>query len=106
MALMEPEDEWIAGVFSWSSAESPALGLEEIRLQDSDEISLRSCKAGWIYGGIRAKAYCVLKLLAMRDLHPTEEQVDRVKGCTDPAVLDFWFDLALTATRAGEVFAD
>jgi hypothetical protein len=57
-------------------------------------------------GKARAKAENVLKLLDARHLAPTQEQRQRVTSCTDPAQLDVWFDHAITAGTAAEVFAD
>jgi hypothetical protein len=52
------------------------------------------------------KAEAVLKLLDARHLAPSQEQRQRVTSCTDPAQLDLWFDRAITAGTATEVFAD
>jgi hypothetical protein len=52
------------------------------------------------------KAEAVLKLLDARHLAPSPEQRQRVTSCTDPAQLDLWFDRAITAGTATEVFAD
>jgi hypothetical protein len=52
------------------------------------------------------KAEDVLKLLDARHLAPSQEQRQRVTSCTDQAQLDLWFDRAITAGTAAEVFAD
>jgi hypothetical protein len=57
-------------------------------------------------GEAKGKAEAVLKLLVARHLAPTPEQRQRVTACTDPAQLDLWFDRAITAGTAAEVFAD
>jgi hypothetical protein len=57
-------------------------------------------------GEARGKAEAVLKLLDARHLAPSHEQRQRVTSCTDPAQLDAWFDRAITAGTAAEVFAD
>ena len=58
----------------------------------------------------RAKAEAiaedVLKLLDARGLAPTDEQRQQVSSSTDLAQLDLWFDRAITASTAAEVFAD
>jgi hypothetical protein len=57
-------------------------------------------------GEAKGKAEGVLKLLDVRELAPSPEQRQRVTDCTDPAQLDLWFDRAITAGTAAEVFAD
>ena len=54
----------------------------------------------------RGKAEAVLKLLDARHLVPSGEQRQRVTSCTDALQLDRWFDRAITAGTAAEVFAD
>ena len=55
-------------------------------------------------GEARAKAQDILKVLNFRGLKPTDEQREQVTASTDLAQLDLWFDRALTATSADEVF--
>jgi hypothetical protein len=57
-------------------------------------------------GKAEGKAEAVLKLLVARHLAPSQEQRQRVTSCTDSAQLDLWFDRAITAGTAAEVFAD
>jgi len=57
-------------------------------------------------GKAEGKAEDVLKLLDARHLTPTQEQRQQVTSCTDAAQLDRWFDRAITAGTAAEVFAD
>ena len=57
-------------------------------------------------GEARGKAEAVLKLLNARGLAPTDEQRRQVTSSTDPVQLDLWFDRAITASTAAEVFAD
>jgi hypothetical protein len=57
-------------------------------------------------GAMRAKADDVLKILDARQLKPTKDQRGQVTAATDLAQLDLWFDRALTAATATEVFAD
>ena len=57
-------------------------------------------------GEAKGKAEAVLKLLDARRLAPTSEQRRQVASSTDPAQLDLWFDRAITASTAAEVFAD
>jgi len=57
-------------------------------------------------GEAKGKAEAVLKILDARHLAPTAEQRRQVASCTDSAQLDLWFDRAITAGTAAEVFAD
>ena len=57
-------------------------------------------------GKAEGKAEAVLKLLDARHLAPSQEQRQRVTSCTDAVQLDLWFDRAITADTAAEVFAD
>ncbi len=61
---------------------------------------------GLAKGLAQAKVTDLMKVLAVRDLHPTKKQLARVAECTDLATLDRWFDRSLTAASAAEVFAD
>jgi hypothetical protein len=72
---------------SWKQA-----GLEEGRAQ------------GIHQGEAQAKAQDILKVLNSRGLKPTDKQREQVTTSTDLAQLDLWFDRALTATSADEVF--
>lgn len=52
----------------------------------------------------QAKAEYVLKALDKRGLDLTVEQRAQISACTDIAKLDRWFDRALTAATAADVF--
>ena len=57
-------------------------------------------------GIAEGEARAVLKLLDARRLAPSKEQRQQVTSCTDAMQLDLWFDRAITAGTAAEVFAD
>lgn len=57
-------------------------------------------------GEAKGKAEAVLKLLDQRGLAPSVEQRRKVTSGTDLAQLDVWFDRAITAATADEVFTD
>jgi hypothetical protein len=61
---------------------------------------------GKAVGKAVGKAEDLLKLLDSRRLAPSAEQRQQVAGCTEVTQLDLWFDRALTASTAAEVFAD
>jgi hypothetical protein len=57
-------------------------------------------------GKAEGKAEDVLKLLDARRLAPSNDQRQQVTSCTDAAQLNRWFDRAITAGTADEVFDD
>ena len=71
-----------------------------------ERIHEQGISEGEARGKAEGKAEAVLKLLDARHLAPSPEQRQRVTSCTDPAQLDLWFDRAITAGTATEVFAD
>jgi hypothetical protein len=57
-------------------------------------------------GMAEGKAEDVLKLLDARHLAPSKDQRQQVTSCTDAAQLNRWFDRAITADTANDVFDD
>jgi hypothetical protein len=57
-------------------------------------------------GKAQAKAEDVIKILDARGIELAGEQRDQVTSCTDLDQLDRWFDRALAATTAADVFKD
>ena len=57
-------------------------------------------------GAANAKAQDVLKIIDARGLRPTEEQRAKITATAGIAQLDLWFDRALTADTAADVFKD
>ena len=55
-------------------------------------------------GEVKAKSEDVLKIIDARAIDVTAEQRDQVSCCTDSAQLDQWFDSALTAQTADDIF--
>jgi hypothetical protein len=55
-------------------------------------------------GLAEAKASDILKIMDARNLKTSEEQREQVMASTDLGRLDLWFDRALTADSAEEVF--
>ena len=51
------------------------------------------------------KAEDILRILDKRGIALTTEQRERILGCTDLETLNGWFDAALDATSADEIFA-
>jgi hypothetical protein len=63
-------------------------------------------KEGRQAGIAEAKAEDVLKLIDARGIKATKEQRTEVAESTDLAQLDKWFDRALTAKKAADIFQD
>jgi hypothetical protein len=55
-------------------------------------------------GEVKAKSEAVLKIIDSRAINATAEQCQQVTSCTDIAQLDEWFDSALTAEAAADIF--
>ena len=55
-------------------------------------------------GEVKAKSEDVLKVIDSRAINVTAEQREQVTSCTDIAQLDEWFDSALTAETAADIF--
>ena len=55
-------------------------------------------------GMAEGKAAAVLRVLAVRNLSPTEEQRQAVLACQDQAQLERWLDEAVTAASIATLF--
>ena len=55
-------------------------------------------------GAVNAKSEDILKIIDARAIDVTAEQRQHVSSCTDIAQLDQWFDSALTAQTAKDIF--
>jgi hypothetical protein len=64
----------------------------------------KGLEQGLQQGAAKAKAEDVLKIIDARAIKVTAEQRDEVTSCTDIAQLDQWFDSALTAETAADIF--
>lgn len=90
MATAEWKDDFIESYVN--------VGLEQGREQGREQ--------GLEQGLEQGKAEYIFKTLDKRGLTLTVEQRERVSGCRDLAQLDQWFDRALTAATAADVFGD
>lgn len=61
-------------------------------------------RQGMQQGEVKAKSEDVLKIIDSRAINVTAEQREQVASCTDVAQLDQWFDSALTAETAADIF--
>jgi len=57
-------------------------------------------------GAAETKAQDILKVMDVRELNPTGEQCAKVTADAGLAKLEKWFERALTATTAADVFED
>lgn len=57
-------------------------------------------------GAAQTKAQDVLKVIDARDLRPSREQRAMVTGDAGLDKLNLWFDRALTAATAADIFKD
>jgi hypothetical protein len=55
-------------------------------------------------GAVADAAEKLLKVLEVRGLRPSDSQRAQIAGCADLAELNKWFDRALTAQAAADVF--
>jgi flagellar biosynthesis/type III secretory pathway protein FliH len=90
MSTTEWEDDFIESYVQ--------IGIEQGREQGLEQ--------GLEQGAANAKAQDVLKVMNARGLRPTEEQRAKITATAGVAQLDLWFDRALTADTAADVFTD
>jgi flagellar biosynthesis/type III secretory pathway protein FliH len=64
----------------------------------------KGMQQGMQQGEVKAKSEDVLKIIDSRAIKVTAEQREQVTSCTDIAQLDEWFDSALTAETAADIF--
>ncbi|MEM7153654.1 MAG: Rpn family recombination-promoting nuclease/putative transposase [Myxococcota bacterium] len=70
-----------------------------------DEAIAKGIAKGVEQGRVRTQVAMVLRVLDKRGLALSDAQRQRVQACSDETQLDEWFDRALTATTADEVFS-
>ncbi|MEV6739384.1 hypothetical protein AB0N14_21615 [Streptomyces sp. NPDC051104] len=75
---------------------------EEIRDEGRDE----GRTEGRTEGHIQRQAEDILRILDRRTIPLTDADRERVTSCKDLGTLTRWFDRAITATSAAEIFAD
>ena len=86
METSEYKNDFIEGYFRICARIGFEIGFEEGRVMSAMEKTL--------------------KVLDGFGLQPTDAQRAQVAGCTDLPQLDLWFDRALTAETAADVFED
>jgi flagellar biosynthesis/type III secretory pathway protein FliH len=81
-------------------------GIEVGRQEGIEKGLQKGLQAGLQKGRVKAKAEGVLKIIDARGVEVTKEQRKEVDDCTDLTQLDRWFDRALTAKTAADIFQD
>jgi hypothetical protein len=94
MTATEWKDDWLESFTEKGRVEGEAKG------------EAKGEARGEAKGAVSAKVTAIMKVLSVRDLHPTKKQLSQLAACTDLATLDRWFDRSLTAASAAEVFKD
>ncbi|MET9708298.1 hypothetical protein [Streptomyces griseus] len=61
---------------------------------------------GRVEGRVEGRGEDILRILAVRGVAVPEEARQRIAGCRDLAVLDVWFERAITATTVDAVLAE
>jgi flagellar biosynthesis/type III secretory pathway protein FliH len=64
----------------------------------------KGLKEGMEQGAVKAKSEDILKIIDSRAIDVTAEQRNQVASCIDIAQLDEWFDSALAADTAADIF--
>ncbi len=61
---------------------------------------------GRVEGRVEGRAEDILRILAVRGVPVPDEARQRITACKDLAVLDVWFERAVTATTVDAVLAE
>ena len=96
MTTMEWKSDFIEGFVQEGLQKGMQQGLQQ-GLQDG-------MQQGMAQGEVKAKSEDVLKIIDSRAINVTAQQREQVTSCTDIAQLDQWFDSALTAETAADIF--
>jgi hypothetical protein len=106
MGFPEVKNDFLDGLEREATERGLAKGLARGMAQGLAQGVAQGVAQGMAQGKAQGKAEDILKVLKVRGLGPTEAQHEQVASCTDPALLDRWFDRALTAATAADVFTD
>jgi Putative transposase, YhgA-like len=83
-----------------------AQRAEELMRSWGEELIERGMQRGLARGRAEGRAEDVLRILAARGIHVTDEARQRILSCTDIPTLDRWFDRALKASTLSNVLGD
>jgi hypothetical protein len=80
--------------------------IESWKAVAREEARAEALAEGLAEGRAETKSLDILKVLNARGVALNGAELQRITTCTDLAQLDEWFDRALSATKATEVFRD
>jgi predicted transposase YdaD len=83
-----------------------AQRAEELMRSWGDTLIERGMRRGLDRGRAEGRAEDVLRILAARGIHVTDEARQRILSCTDLFTLDRWFNRALRASTLANVLGD
>ncbi|WPB77946.1 Rpn family recombination-promoting nuclease/putative transposase [Archangium violaceum] len=83
-----------------------AQRAEELMRSWGEELIERGMRRGMARGKAEGRAEDVLRILAARGFHVTDETRQRILSCTDISTLDRWFARALKASTLSNVLGD
>ena len=92
MTTMEWKSDFIEGFVQEGLQKGMQQGLQ------------KGMQQGLQQGEAKGKSEDVLKIIDSRAINVTAAQREQVTSCTDIAQLDEWFDSALTAETAADIF--
>lgn len=95
----------VARTATFSAEEWEAYERAKMAEQDARGALAVARQEGHKSGLAEGKRDALARLLARRGLVPTEDDRARLAACADVAILDRWFDNALTAKTVVEVFS-
>ena len=94
----------VARTATFSAYEWEAYERAKMAEQDARGALTVARREGREEGIFKEKRNSVLRLLAARNLVVSDAQRARIEACTAVATLDAWFDRAIAATTADEMF--
>jgi predicted transposase/invertase (TIGR01784 family) len=93
------------GALTLARREGLAEGRQEGRQEGHQEGRQEGIAEGTEQGVVKAKRDTLLRLIARRNLVPTDEERSKIATCTDVAMLDRWLDNLLDARTFADVVA-
>jgi hypothetical protein len=102
MTMTEWKDDFVEGFVNEGLRKGILEGIEKGLQQGMEQ----GRQQGMEHGIAKARAEDVLKVLDARHIELTRQQREEVSTCSDLAMLGLWFDRALTATVAADIFSD
>lgn len=63
-------------------------------------------ETAYLEGKVEDRASLILRVLEKHGIHVSEDARERITSCTDLDTLSVWFDRALTATAAEDLFTE